>query len=155
MQQPADVDRQLRRLGARQQHAVVERVQEARVADPASLLHQLAMHQRDLPGRSAEAQQPDPRPDPGGLAQGGLGLDDGCWLRRHSGILRSCTRSARPILCDRSCASILRDGARLPQCLRRAAHRCRKLADRAPHHAATAHMVPIPASTAALHADPH
>src|SRR5438067_1049172 len=55
MYKPPDVSRQLRRLGTRQTQAVVERVQEARLGDPAFLLDQLAMHDRDLSGRAAEA----------------------------------------------------------------------------------------------------
>jgi hypothetical protein len=70
MQQPADVHRQLLRLRARQQHAVVERVQEARLADPAPLLDQFAMHQRDLPRRPAEAQPADPPPQAQGFGEG-------------------------------------------------------------------------------------
>src|SRR5262249_33505365 len=53
--QPADVGGELLRLGSRQHHAVVERVQEAPFRDPALLLDQLAMHDRDLAGWTAEA----------------------------------------------------------------------------------------------------
>ena len=67
VQQPADVGRELLRLGARQQHAVVQRVQEPRLADPALLLDQDPVHQRDLARRPAEAEQPDLEPGPGGL----------------------------------------------------------------------------------------
>ena len=52
--QPADVDGELLRLGAGQQHAVVERVQEPLLADPAAPLDQLAVHDRDLACRPAE-----------------------------------------------------------------------------------------------------
>ena len=62
MHQPADIDRKLMRLGPRQQHAVVERVQESRLADPALLLDEDAMHHRDLPGGPAEAQRGDSSP---------------------------------------------------------------------------------------------
>ena len=68
--QPADIGGELLRLGAGQQHAEVERVQEAALADPAPLLDQHLVHQRDLAGRPAEAQQGDPRPDPHRLAEG-------------------------------------------------------------------------------------
>ena len=57
VQQPADVDGELLRLRARQQHAVVERVKESRLADPALLLDQDAVHHRDLPGGPAEARE--------------------------------------------------------------------------------------------------
>jgi hypothetical protein len=68
--QPAEVDGELVRLGSRQQHAVVERVQEPRLADPALLLDEDAVHHRDLPGGTAEAERRDLRPDPDGLAEG-------------------------------------------------------------------------------------
>ena len=68
--QPADVGGELLRLGARQQHAVVERVQEPRLGDPALLLDEDAVHDRDLPRRAAEAQQRDARPRPGRFGKG-------------------------------------------------------------------------------------
>ena len=52
--EPADVGGELLRLGARQEHAVVQRVQEAVLADPALLLDEDAVHDRDLAGRAAE-----------------------------------------------------------------------------------------------------
>ena len=52
--QPADVGGELLRLGPRQQHAVVERVQEAALRHPALLLDEDAVHDRDLAGRAAE-----------------------------------------------------------------------------------------------------
>ena len=70
VQQPADIGRELLRLRARQKHAVIERVQETRVADPPFLLDEDAVHEGDLTGRPAEAQQRDPRPDPNRLGQG-------------------------------------------------------------------------------------
>ena len=60
MQQPADVYRQLLRLRPRQQHAVIERVEELALLQPAPLVHQDAMHQGDLRRRAAERDQPDP-----------------------------------------------------------------------------------------------
>ena len=71
VQQPADVGGELLRLGARQHHAVRERVQEAALADPAPLLDQRAMHDRDLAGGSAEADEPQLEPEPCRLAQAG------------------------------------------------------------------------------------
>ena len=67
--QPADIDGELLRLRPRQQHAVVERMQEPGFRDPAAFLDQDAMHHRDLPRRSAEAQQRDPRPYADRLAE--------------------------------------------------------------------------------------
>ena len=69
MQQPADVHRELLRFRSRQQHAVVQRMQEPALADPALLLDQNAVHHRDLPGRPAEAERGDLRPDPYGLTE--------------------------------------------------------------------------------------
>ncbi len=63
VQQPADIGRKLLRLGSRQQHAVVQRVQEPGLADPPLLVDQDAVHHRDLAGRSAETEQRDPKPD--------------------------------------------------------------------------------------------
>ena len=56
MHEPADIGGELLRLGAGQQHAVVQRVQEPVLADPALLLDEDAVHDRDLAGRSAEAE---------------------------------------------------------------------------------------------------
>ena len=70
VQQPAEVDRELLRLRPRQQHAEVERVQEPRLADPALLVDEDAVHHRDLPGRAAEGQRRDPQPDPHRLGEG-------------------------------------------------------------------------------------
>ena len=69
VQQPADIDRQLLRLRPRQQHAVVERVQEAVLADPALFLDQNSVHHGDLAGRPAEAQRGDAKPDPHGVGE--------------------------------------------------------------------------------------
>ena len=69
MHQPADIGRELLRLRAGQQHAIVERMQEAPLGDPALLLDHDAMHHRDLAGRAAEAQERDPQPDPQRRAQ--------------------------------------------------------------------------------------
>ena len=62
MQQPADVGRELLRLRSRQQHAEVERVQEARLVDPFLLVDHDAMHHRDLAGRAAEVDAADLEP---------------------------------------------------------------------------------------------
>ncbi len=68
--QPADIDGKLLGFGSRQQHAVVQRVQEPGLADPAQLFHQHPVHHGDLSGGTAEAQQADPQPDPQRLGQG-------------------------------------------------------------------------------------
>ena len=67
--QPADIGRELLRLGPGQQHAIVERVQETALRNPALLLDQDAVHHRDLAGGTAEAQHRDAKPDPERLAQ--------------------------------------------------------------------------------------
>jgi len=56
--EPADVGGQLLRLRAGQHHAVVQRVQEALLGDPAPALHQLLVHHGNLACRSAKAHQP-------------------------------------------------------------------------------------------------
>ena len=61
--QPADIDGELLGLGSGQQHAVVQRMQEPALGDPPLLLDDDAVHHRDLPGRAAEAQGGDARPD--------------------------------------------------------------------------------------------
>ena len=61
--QPADIGRKLLRLGARQQHAVVQCMQETALGDPVLLLDQDAMHHRDLARGPAKAQAGDPEPD--------------------------------------------------------------------------------------------
>ena len=63
VQQPADIDRELLRLRPGQQHAVVQRMQEPALRDPVLLLDEDAVHDRDLAGRAAEAEQGDPQPD--------------------------------------------------------------------------------------------
>src|ERR1051326_7953849 len=66
---PADVGGELRRLGAGQHHAVVERVQETAFRDPAPALDQLLVHDRDLPGRAAEADEAELEPEAERLAK--------------------------------------------------------------------------------------
>src|SRR5262249_18909870 len=67
--QPADVSGKLLRLGSREQHAVVERVQESLLRYPALFLDEDAVHDSNLPGRSTKAQRRNPQPRPEGLAQ--------------------------------------------------------------------------------------
>ena len=61
--QPAEVGGELLRLGAGQQHAVVQRVQEALLADPAPAFDELGVHDRDLPRRAAEADEAELEPE--------------------------------------------------------------------------------------------
>ena len=69
VQQPAGIGRELHRLRSGQQHAVVQRMQEPRLVEPALLVDEDAVHQRDLAGRPAERQQPDPGKDARRLAE--------------------------------------------------------------------------------------
>ncbi len=73
MQKPSDGDRELLRLWSGQQHAIVQRVEKPRVADPLFLLHQLRVHDRDLSARPAEADEPELHPKPEGFVK--------CWVR--------------------------------------------------------------------------
>ena len=70
VEQPAGVDRELLRLGPGQEHAVAQRVQEPPLADPAPLVDQRALHDRDLARRAAEGLQRDQEPRPGSLSGG-------------------------------------------------------------------------------------
>src|SRR5439155_11483044 len=70
VQEPAHVDRELLGLGSGQQHAVVQGVQEPGVADPAPALHQLLVHDRDLPGGTAEVDEAELDPEHRRLTEG-------------------------------------------------------------------------------------
>src|SRR5689334_22404181 len=63
MHQPTNVGSQLLGRGTGQKHAVVERVQEARFGDPATPLHQLLVHDGDLPRGAAEADETQLEPE--------------------------------------------------------------------------------------------
>jgi len=69
VQQPADVDGQLLRLGSGEQHAERERVQEPSLADPSFALDELLVHERDLPAGPAEVDEPQLHPEPEGFAE--------------------------------------------------------------------------------------
>jgi hypothetical protein len=73
MHQPGDIDGELDRFRARQQHAVVERMQEAVFGDPAAFFDQFLMHHRDLSGGTAEADEAELEPVGEGIAKGGHG----------------------------------------------------------------------------------
>jgi hypothetical protein len=45
-------------------------VQKALLADPAALLHQFAVHDGDLPGRPAEADEAELQPEAQGFGEG-------------------------------------------------------------------------------------
>src|SRR6266478_3298722 len=62
VKKPPDVDGELLRFRAGQQHAKVERVQKSRLADPSFPFDQLRLHNRDLAGRSAKADESELQP---------------------------------------------------------------------------------------------
>ena len=64
VKQPSDIDRELLRLRAGQQHAEIQRMQKPVLADPFLLLDQNPVHDGNLPGRPPEAQRRDLGPDP-------------------------------------------------------------------------------------------
>ena len=57
MQQPAYVDGELLSFRTGQKHAVVERVQEAGLADPLLSIDQFGLHDGDLPSGATEADK--------------------------------------------------------------------------------------------------
>ncbi len=59
LDKPAYIDSQLHRLGAGQQHAMVQGVQKPLRVKPAVLFDKEAVHKSGLPGRPAETQRPD------------------------------------------------------------------------------------------------
>ena len=69
MQEPADIGGELLRLRPREQHAVVERMQETLLADPVPALDQLGMHDGDLARRPAKTDEAQLQPEPHGLAK--------------------------------------------------------------------------------------
>src|SRR3990170_519624 len=79
MHHPTDIRGELGRFGAGQHHAVVERVQEAPLRNPAFLFHQVMVHDRDLPGRPAEADEAELEPVPERFGQGYGRWRRVCW----------------------------------------------------------------------------
>ena len=59
MEAPADIGGELHRLGTGQEHAEVQCVQERLRRNPAALIDQKPMHQRNLACRTAERQDAD------------------------------------------------------------------------------------------------
>jgi len=57
MHHPADIRGELLGFRPGQHHAVVERVQKPLFRDPAFPLDKILVHDRDLPGRAAEADE--------------------------------------------------------------------------------------------------
>ena len=69
VEQPSDVDRQLLRLGPRQQGAEGQGMEKALLADPTLLVDQSVLHHRDLTSGAAEGLQRDREPGTSGLTQ--------------------------------------------------------------------------------------
>ncbi len=63
VEQPADVGGELLRLRAGQEHAVVEGVQEPVLGNPAPALHELLMHDGNLPRGPPEADEAKLQPE--------------------------------------------------------------------------------------------
>ncbi len=63
VQQPAQIGGQLLRFRPGQQHAIVEGVQKALFGDPPAAVNQLLMHEGDLTGRAAKADEPQLQPE--------------------------------------------------------------------------------------------
>ena len=63
MQNPADVDRQLLRFGAGQQHAEIQGVKKLRFRNPFPALDQFLVHDRDLTGGTAETDEAQLQPE--------------------------------------------------------------------------------------------
>src|SRR5688572_18775599 len=86
MQPPPDVGRHLLGFRTGKEHAEVQRPQVLPLGDPPLLLHQLAVHDRDLSRRSPEVDEAELYPEPKGLPEAHrLGLP-GTVLRNGLGI---------------------------------------------------------------------
>ena len=77
VQQPADVGGELLGLRARQHHAVQSAWRKRRSLIQRRSLDQLAVHHRDLAGRTAEADETQLEPEAGGLAEAECGFGAG------------------------------------------------------------------------------
>jgi hypothetical protein len=59
----ADVDGELLRFGAREDHAEIEGAEELLLADPPLSLDELAVHDGNLPGGAAEIDESELEPE--------------------------------------------------------------------------------------------
>src|SRR3954452_23323764 len=101
VQKPADIGSKLLRLGTRQEHAVIQRVQKSRLTDPFLLLHQLSLHNCDLAGRSAETDETefDPKASSLSTAWSKLSILRRSWflkLHRHCINEYSASKRSKP-----------------------------------------------------------
>ena len=72
--QPANVSGELLRLGARQQHAVVQGVKKTPLRYPAFFFHQFAVHDGNLTRRAAKADETQTQPEFEGVSERNRGL---------------------------------------------------------------------------------
>jgi hypothetical protein len=70
MEHPPAVRGELLRLRSGQQHHVAHRVEESVLAEPTALVHEDALHDRDLAGRASEAERRDTGPHAEALPEG-------------------------------------------------------------------------------------
>ena len=63
VQQPTGIGRKLLRFRTRKQHGVIQCMQKPGFADPAFFVDENPVHQRNLTGRAAKAEQADFQPD--------------------------------------------------------------------------------------------
>ncbi len=92
MQSPSRVGRELHGLGAGQQHAEVQGVEECRLVQPLLFVDQNAVHQRDLAGWPSEREDADARERRDGFAKAGrirVGGAGFCECR-HAGRVSEC-----------------------------------------------------------------
>ena len=93
--QPAQVSGQLLRLGPGQDHAEIERMQKAFFRHPAAPLDQLAVHDRNLPGRPAKTDEAQLQPKAQGLPERDVARRAG--LQRHPRCTLKTARLARAL----------------------------------------------------------
>src|SRR5262245_61321104 len=70
MQEPADISRKLLGFRTRQEHAVIQCVQESTFGYPVLLFDKNAMHHCNLSGRPAETENGDTQPNDERFAEG-------------------------------------------------------------------------------------
>ena len=91
MHQPADVGGELLRFRARQEHAVIQRVQKSPLGNPSSVHDQFLVHEGYLSSRAAEADEAELEPKGKGLPEAhrlrvGIGALDGVRIRLVHGL---------------------------------------------------------------------
>ena len=97
MHQPADVGGELLRFRARQEHAVVQRVQETPLGNPTSVHDQFLVHKGYLSSRTPEADEAKLEPKGKGLPEThqlrlGVGALDDARIRLDHGLVLLCRR---------------------------------------------------------------